>query len=74
MSGAARWPSLDTIDDDSVDSDDNCLIPDYTDYSAHEISKRVRDWAKEAAGISPEMFTPEMSTATPGPSSVITCH
>ena len=74
MSGAAGWPSLDTIDDDSVDSDDNCLIPDYTDYSAHEIPKIVRDWAKEAAGISPEMFTSEMSTATPGSSSVITCH
>ena len=73
MSGAAGWPSLDTIDDDSVDNDDDCLIPDYTDYRAHKTSKRVHDWAEEAAGIAPEMFTPEMSTATPGPS-VITCH
>jgi hypothetical protein len=72
MSGAAGWPSLDTIDDDSVD-DDNCLILDYTDYSAHKTLKRVRDWAEEAAGITPEMFTPKMSTSTPD-HSVITCH
>ena len=67
MSGAAGWPSLDEIDDDSVDNDDNWLIPDYTDL------ERVRDWTEEAADITPEMFTPETSTATPGPP-VITCH
>ena len=61
MSGAAGWPSLDEIDDDSVDDDDNWLIP-------------VREWvAEEAADIPPEMFTPETSTATPG-HCVITCH
>jgi hypothetical protein len=74
MSGAAGWPSLDEIDDDSVDNDDNWLIPDYTDYSVHESLKRAREWAVEkAAGITPEMFTPERSTATTG-HSMITPH
>jgi hypothetical protein len=69
MSGAAGWPSLDEIDDDSVDNDDNWLIPDYADSL-----KRVRELvAEEAAGIMPEMFTPETSTATLG-HSVITCY
>jgi hypothetical protein len=31
MSGAAGWPSLDEIDDDTVDDDDGCHIPDYPD-------------------------------------------
>jgi hypothetical protein len=67
MSGAAGWPSLDEIDDDSVDNDDNWLIPDHTDYNVYESLKRVREWvAEEAADIPPEMFTPETSTATPG--------
>ena|SRR2546423_7297033 len=64
MSGSAGWPSLDELDDDSVDNDDNWLIPDPTDYSVHESLKRVREWvAEDAAGT-----TPDMSTATPGPS------
>ena len=33
MCGAAEWPSLDEFDDDTVDDDDGCLVPDYTDYS-----------------------------------------
>ena len=70
MSGAAGWPSLDEIDDDSVDNDDNWLIPD----SVHESLKKAREWiAEEAVDIPPEIFTPETSTATLGPS-VITCH
>src|SRR3954447_20458523 len=66
MSGAAGWPSLDDIDDDTVDEDYGWLIPEYTDYSL----KRVREWVgtEEAAGI-----TPEISTATPG-SSMVKCH
>jgi hypothetical protein len=66
MSGAAGWPSLDDIDDDTVDDDDGWLIPDYTDYSL----KRVDEWVgtEEAAGI-----TPEISTATPG-SFMVECH
>jgi hypothetical protein len=70
MSGAAGWPSLDEIDDDTVDDDDGCHIPDYTDYSVHNSLKRVREWvgAEEAADI-----TPEISTATPD-LSVIECR
>jgi hypothetical protein len=68
MCGAAEWPSLDEFDDDTVDDDDGCLVPDYTDYSVHNSLKRVREWAKEAAGM-----TPEISTTTPG-LSAIECH
>jgi len=66
MSGAAGWPSLDQIDDDTVADDDGCL----TDYSVHNSLKRVREWvgAEAAAGI-----TPEISTVTPD-LSVIECH
>jgi len=34
MCGATEWPSLDDIDDDSVDNDDNPVIPD--NFSAHK--------------------------------------
>jgi hypothetical protein len=63
MCGAAEWPSLDEIDDDTVDDDDGCRVPDYSDYGMHDILKRVREWvgAEEAAGM-----TTETSTATPG--------
>jgi len=70
MCGAAEWPSLDDIDDDSAESEDDWLTADYIDYSVHNSPKRVRKWvgAEEAAGI-----TPDTSTATPG-LSVIECH
>jgi hypothetical protein len=59
MSGAAGWPSLDDIDDDTVDDDDGWL----TDYGVHNSLKRVCEWvgAEEAAGITPEMATPRSS-------------
>src|SRR3954462_6046961 len=61
MCGAAEWPSLDEIDDDTVDDDDGCLVPDHIDYGVHNSLGRVREWvgAEEAAGM-----TPEISTAT----------
>ena len=61
MCGAAEWPSLDDIDDDTVDDEDDRLLADYTDYGVHNSPKRVREWVgvEEAAGI-----TPEISTAT----------
>jgi hypothetical protein len=57
MCGAAEWPSLDEIDDDTVDDDDGCPVPDYSLW-------RVREWvgAEKAAGMTPEIST---STATP---------
>jgi hypothetical protein len=63
MCGAAEWPSLDEIDDDTVDDDDGCPVRDYTDYSMRDTLKRVREWVgtEEAAGM-----TPETPTATPG--------
>src|SRR3954451_7922411 len=63
MCGAAEWPSLDEIDDDTVDDDDGCLVPDYSLW-------RVREWvsAEKAAGM-----TPEISTATPD-LPMIECH
>src|SRR3954447_4707576 len=68
MSGAAGWPSLDDIDDDSVENEDDWLIADYTDYGVHNSPKRVREWvgAEEVAPMTPEMVTPH--------SSVIECH
>jgi hypothetical protein len=65
MSGAAGWPSLDDIDDDSAD---DWLLADYTDHGVHNSSKRAHEWvgAGEAAGI-----TPEISMAT---ASTIECH
>jgi hypothetical protein len=68
MCGAAEWPSLDEFDDDTVDDDDGCPVPDYTDYSVHGSLKRVREWAEEAVSM-----TPEISTTTPG-LSAIECH
>jgi hypothetical protein len=68
MSGAAGWPSLDDIDDDSVDNDDNWLIPDYTDYGVQKSLKRAREWI-DAEGAAP--ITPEMATPNP---SLIQCH
>ena len=61
MCGAAEWPSLDEIDDDTVDDDDGCLVPDYSLW-------RVREWvdAKEAASMTLETATLH--------SSVIECH
>jgi hypothetical protein len=63
MCDAAEWPSLDEIDDDTVDDDDDCLVPDYSLW-------RVREWvsAEKAAGM-----TPEISTATPD-LPMIECH
>jgi hypothetical protein len=68
MSGAAGWPSLDDIDDDSVENEDDWLIADYTDYGVHNSPKRVREWvgAEEIAPMTPEMVTPHPS--------VIECH
>jgi len=64
MSGAARWPTLDLDDDDSVDDISAWLVPDVTSNVDNSL-KRVCDWvaARETAGI-----TPEISTATPCPS------
>jgi HNH endonuclease len=68
MCGAAEWPSLDDIDNDSVDNDDNPAILDY--FSAQKSFKRVSEWVdvKKAAS-----FTPETATTTPGPT-MIECH
>jgi hypothetical protein len=68
MSGAAGWPSLDDIDDDSAENEDDWLVADYTNYGVHNSPKRVREWvdAEEVASM-----TPEISTATP---SMIQCH
>jgi hypothetical protein len=67
MSGAAGWPSLDSFDDDTIDSDNDWLIPDHTDDNVHNSSERVYEWAsaEETTGI-----TPETSTPTP----VIECY
>jgi hypothetical protein len=68
MSGAAGWPSLDDIDKDDIIDEDYWLRVDYTDYDVRDSLKKVRKWAKEAAGV-----TPELSTTTSGPS-VIQCY
>jgi hypothetical protein len=63
MSGAAGWPSLDDIDDDSVKGEDDWLIADHADYGVYSPPKRVREWvsAEEAVSMTPEMVTPHSS-------------
>ena len=70
MCGAAEWPSLDEIDDETVDDDDGCLVPDDPDYDMDDTLNRVREWAsaEETAGMTPET---SMSTRDP---SVIECY
>jgi hypothetical protein len=63
MSGAAGWPSLDDIDDDSVEGEDDWLIADHADYGVYSPPKRVREWvsAEKAVSMTPEMVTPHSS-------------
>jgi len=66
MSGAARYPSLDDIDDDSVDNDNNYVTADSTDCHMYN-RKRVCEW------VGFKGITPEISTPTSGPS-VVQCY
>jgi HNH endonuclease len=43
MCGAAGWPSLDSIEDDSIDGVDGWFTPDRFDYIVHNSSDRVRE-------------------------------